>query len=45
MKEDTSSRLARQVESQKLPSGRGVSAGELPEATPVVPEKTPKAPS
>src|SRR5499427_3153287 len=36
----------RWVESQKLPSGRGVSADELPEATPVVPpEKTPKEPS
>src|SRR5262249_13704688 len=31
---------------EKLPSGRGVSADELPEATPVVrPEKTPKKPS
>jgi len=36
----------RWVESQKLPSGRGVSAGELPEATPAIPpEKTPKEPS
>jgi hypothetical protein len=36
----------RWVESQKLPSGRSVSADELPEATPVVPpEKTPKEPS
>ena len=36
----------RWVESEKLPSGRGVSADELPEATPVVPpEKTPKEPS
>jgi hypothetical protein len=36
----------RWVESEKLPSGRGVFADELPEATPVVPpEKTPKEPS
>ena len=36
----------RWVESQKLPSGRGVSVGKLPEATPVVPpRKTPKEPS
>src|SRR5262245_24619401 len=32
----------RWVESQKLPSERSISAGELPEATPVaLPEKTP----
>jgi hypothetical protein len=36
----------RWVESEKLPSGRGVFADELPEVTPVVPpEKTPKEPS
>jgi hypothetical protein len=36
----------RWVESEKLPSGRGVFADELPDATPVVPtEKAPKEPS
>jgi hypothetical protein len=35
----------RWVESEKLPSGRGVSADELPDATPVSLEKTPKKPS
>jgi hypothetical protein len=36
----------RWVESEKLPSGRGVLADELPDAIPVVPpEKTPKEPS
>jgi hypothetical protein len=36
----------RWIESEKLPSGRGVSADELPEATPVAPPaKTPKEPS
>jgi hypothetical protein len=36
----------RWVESEKLLSGRGVFADELPEATPMVPpEKTPKEPS
>src|SRR5215471_11043804 len=44
--EELKETFLRWVESQKLPSGRGVSAGELPEATPVVPpEKTPKEPS
>jgi hypothetical protein len=43
--EELKETFLRWVESQKLPSGRGVSAGELPEATPVVPEKRPKAPS
>jgi len=41
--EELKETFLRWVESQKLPSGRGVSADELPEATPVVPpEKTPK---
>ena len=44
--EELKETFLRWVESQKLPSGRGVSADELPEATPVVPpEKTPKEPS
>ena len=52
--EELKETFLRWVESQKLPSGRSVSAGELPEATPVVlpektpvvsPEKTPKEPS
>jgi hypothetical protein len=44
--EELKETFLRWVESQKLPSGRGVSAGELPEATPVVPpQKTPKEPS
>ena len=44
--EELKETFLRWVESQKLPSERGVSAGELPEATPVVPpEKTPKEPS
>ena len=44
--EELKETFLRWVESQKLPSGRSVSADELPEATPVVPpEKTPKEPS
>ena len=44
--EELKETFLRWVESEKLPSGRGVSADELPEATPVVPpEKTPKEPS
>ena len=52
--EELKETFLRWIESQKLPSGPGVSAGELPEATPVVPpdktpvippEKTPKEPS
>jgi hypothetical protein len=44
--EELKETFLRWVESEKLPSGRGVSAHELPEATPVVPpEKTPKEPS
>ena len=44
--EELKETFLRWVESEKLPSGRGVSADELPEATPVVPpEKTPKKPS
>ena len=52
--EELKETFLRWVESQKLPSGRSVSAGKLPEATPVVlpertpvvsPEKTPKEPS
>ena len=44
--EELKETFLRWVESQKLPSGRGVSVGKLPEATPVVPpEKTPKEPS
>src|SRR5262249_57516347 len=44
--EELKETFLRWVESQKLPSGRGVSTDELPEATPVVPlEKTPKEPS
>ena len=44
--EELKETFLRWVESQKLPSGRGVSADELPEATPVVPpDKTPKEPS
>jgi hypothetical protein len=36
----------RWVESERLPSGRGVSLDESPDATPVVPpEKTPKEPT
>jgi len=40
--EELKETFLRWVESQKLPSGRGVSADELPEAPP---EKTPKEPS
>jgi hypothetical protein len=44
--EELKETFLRWVESEKLPSGRSVSARELPEATPVVlPEKTPKEPS
>ena len=44
--EDLKETFLRWVEPQTLPSGRGVSADELPEATPVAPpEKTPKEPS
>jgi hypothetical protein len=44
--EELKETFLRWVESEKLPSGRGVSADELPDATPVVPpEKTPKKPS
>ena len=44
--EELKETFLRWVESQKLPSGRGVAADELPEATPVaLPEKTPKEPS
>ena len=44
--EELKETFLRWVESQKLPSDRGVSGDELPEATPVVPpEKTPKEPS
>ena len=44
--EELKETFLRWVESEKLPSGRGVSADELREATPVVPpEKTPKKPS
>src|SRR6516225_8322521 len=44
--EELKETFLRWVESQKLPSGRGVSVGKLPEATPVVPpRKTPKEPS
>ena len=38
--EELKETLLRWVESQKLPSERGVSADELPEATPVVPPQT-----
>jgi hypothetical protein len=41
--EELKETFLRWVESEKLPSGRGMSADELPEATPVIPpEKTPK---
>jgi hypothetical protein len=44
--EELKETFLRWVESQKLPSERGVSADELPEAAPVVPpEKTPKEPN
>jgi hypothetical protein len=44
--EELKETFLRWVESQKLPSERGVSADQLPEATPVVsPENTPKEPS
>src|SRR5262249_3364685 len=44
--EELKENFLRWVESEKLPSGRGVFAYELPKATPVVPpEKTPKEPS
>ena len=44
--EELKETFLRWVQSEKLPSGRGVSAHELPEATPVLPpEKTPKEPS
>src|SRR5262249_19030208 len=39
--EELKETFLRWVESQKLPSGRGVSADELQEATPVVPWKKP----
>ena len=43
--EELKETFLRWVESQKLPSGQGVSAGELPEASPVdPPEKTPVVP-
>ena len=43
--EELKETFLRWVQSEKLPSGRSVSADELPEATPVVPpEKTPKEP-
>src|SRR5438270_4362254 len=43
--EELKETFLRWVESQKLPSERNVSAGELPEATPVAPpEKTPVIP-
>ena len=37
--EELKETFLRWVEFQKLPSGRGVSVGKLPEATPVVPPK------
>ena len=44
--EELKETFLRWVESQKLPSGDGVSADQLPEATPAVPpENTPKEPS
>jgi hypothetical protein len=44
--EELKETFLRWIESEKLPSGRGVSADELPEAAPVVPpEKTLKEPS
>src|SRR5215468_10283935 len=44
--EELKETFLRWVESEKLPSGRGVFADELPEASPVIPpEKTPKEPS
>jgi hypothetical protein len=44
--EELKETFLRWVESEKLPSGRAVSADELPEATPVVPpKKTPEEPS
>ena len=44
--EELKETFLRWIESEKLSSGRGVSAHEVPEATPVVPpEKTPKEPS
>ena len=43
--EELKETFLRWVESEKLPSGRGVSANELPDATPVSLEKTPKKPS
>src|SRR5256884_7934051 len=44
--EELKETFLRWVESQKLPSGRGVSADELPETNPLgLPEKTPKEPS
>ena len=50
--EELKETFLRWVQSEKLPSGRSVSADELPEATPVVPpektlppDKTPKGPS
>ncbi len=43
--EELKETFLRWVQSEKLPSGRSVSADELPEATPVVPpEKTPVLP-
>src|SRR5262249_48623632 len=43
--EELKETFLRWIESEKLPSGRGMSADELPEATPVVPrEKTLKEP-
>jgi len=44
--EELKETFLRWIESEKLPSGRGVSADELPKAAPVVPpEKTLKEPS
>jgi hypothetical protein len=44
--EELKETFLRWIESENLPSGRGVSADKLPEATPVVPpEKTLKEPS
>ena len=43
--EELKETFLRWVESEKLPSGPGVSADEMPEATVVPPEKTPKEPS
>jgi hypothetical protein len=40
--EELKETFLRWIESEKLPSGRGVSADELPEATPVVPRRRPR---